>query len=939
MKNKIDMLIDARILRQKAEELLKIFRKGPHASSPETEADMLKLIHELEVHQVELKMLNEDLIVANERIEFAKEKYKELYDFAPSAYLSLSKIGEILELNFVAANMLGKERSKLIKKRFDFYVSIETQVIFNLFLVNTFTTNSKQNCEVIIQTEGNLPIYVYIDGIVNQDNEMLLLNIVDITEKKQTEEALLKSQVELSHLSQSIDAIIWRFDLKHDKWLYVSPQCEKILGFAPHEWLNFRWWVDSIHPDDQTWATEFCINQTKLGNNHDFEYRLLHKNGNVVWIHDSVGVEIVNDEPAYIYGVMYDITERKITETKLKESDEFSRYLLQTIPFGMDIVDESGNVLFQSEKLKKLCGDKAIGDKCWEFYRDDKKQCSDCPLIAGIKDGITEMYESSGVFGGRIFEIIHTGMIFNGQKAMLEIFIDITERKLDETKLREREIQYQNLANSGLSLIWTSDTDKLCNYFNKQWLKFTGRTIEQELGNGWTEGIHPDDFDFCLATYIAAFEKEESFEMEYRLRHSSGEYRWLLDMGTPNYNSTGEFIGYIGNCFDINNRKLTEAELVKAKENAEESDRLKSAFLANMSHEIRTPMNGILGFSELLKEPNLNGEEQQKYIRIIEKSGARMLNIINDIVDISKIEAGLMKIDKKESNINDQIEYIYTFFKPEVETKGLKLSFKTSLTAKEAIINTDREKLYAIFTNLVKNAIKYTEKGSIELGYIVKNNFLEFYVKDTGIGIPANRQEAIFERFIQADISDLQARQGAGLGLAITKSYIEMQGGKIWVVSEEGIGSCFYFTLPYLTDPAADIIDQESVLSEKNNKVRKLKILIAEDDEVSEMLIDSYIKMLGKEILKARTGIDTVEACRNNPDIDLILMDIRMPEMGGYEATKQIRQFNSNVIIIAQTAYGLSGDKEKAIKAGCNDYISKPVSKNELLALIQKHFG
>ncbi len=962
------MLIDARILRQKAEELLKIFRKGPHASSPETEADMLKLIHELEVHQVELKMLNEDLIVANERIEFAKEKYKELYDFAPSAYLSLSKIGEILELNFVAANMLGKERSKLIKKRFDFYVSIETQVIFNLFLVNTFTTNSKQNCEVIIQTEGNLPIYVYIDGIVNQDNKICLLNIIDITEKKQTEEALVRSQVELSHLSQSIDAIIWRFDLKNDKWLYVSPQCEKILGFAPHEWLNFRWWVDSIHPDDQTWATEFCINQTKLGNNHDFEYRLLHKNGNVVWIHDSVGVEIVNDEPAYIYGVMYDITERKITETKLKESDEFSRYLLQTIPFGMDIVDESGNVLFQSEKLKKLCGDKAIGDKCWEFYRDDKNQCSNCPLKAGIKVGKTEMYESAGIFGGRIFEIIHTGMIFNGQKAILEIFIDITERK-------QMEDIHTFLITSGYPGAKVNFFESLAKYLSKM-LNMEYVCIDKLDGDGlnaqtvaiYNDGKFDTNVSYTLkqtpcgevvGKTICCFPEKvcSLFPNDAALQDLNAESY----IGTTLWNSEGKPIGLIAiigrkplsdaifaeNVLKLVSiraagemeRKNIEDELINAKEHAEESDRLKSAFLANMSHEIRTPMNGILGFSELLKEPNLNGEEQQKYIRIIEKSGARMLNIINDIVDISKIEAGLMKIDSKESNINEQIEYIYTFFKPEVETKGIKLSFKTSLTAKEAIINTDREKLYAILTNLVKNAIKYTEKGSIELGYIVKNNFLEFYVKDTGIGIPSDRQQAIFERFIQADISDKMARQGAGLGLAITKSYIEMQGGKIWVVSEEGIGSCFYFTLPYLTDLAADIIDQESVLSEKNNKVRKLKILIAEDDEVSEMLIDSYIKMLGKEILKARTGIDTVEACRNNPDIDLILMDIRMPEMGGYEATKQIRQFNSNVIIIAQTAYGLSGDKEKAIKAGCNDYISKPVSKNELLALIQKHFG
>mgnify|MGYP000353586160 CR=1 FL=1 len=226
-----------------------------------------------------------------------------------------------------------------------------------------------------------------------------------------------------------------------------------------------------------------------------------------------------------------------------------------------------------------------------------------------------------------------------------------------------------------------------------------------------------------------------------------------------------------------------------------------------MSHEIRTPMNGILGFSELLKSPNLSGDKQQKYIEIIEKSGKRMLNIINNIVDLSKIEAGLMCVEFKESNINEQIEYIYTFFKPEVEAKGMQIFFKKTLQAKEATIITDREKLFAILTNLIKNAIKYTKEGVIEFGYVLKSNNeavnqspnleLEFFIKDTGSGIAKDKQEAIFERFIQADVINKMARQGAGLGLSITKAYVEMLGGKIWVESKEGIGSTFYFTLPY----------------------------------------------------------------------------------------------------------------------------------------------
>ena len=380
-------------------------------------------------------------------------------------------------------------------------------------------------------------------------------------------------------------------------------------------------------------------------------------------------------------------------------------------------------------------------------------------------------------------------------------------------------------------------------------------------------------------------------------------------------------------------------ELLKAKEQAEESDRLKSAFLANMSHEIRTPMNGILGFAELLKEPGLTGKEQQDYIKIIEKSGARMLNIINDIVDISKIEAGLMKIEIHELNVNEQILDIYNFFKPEVEAQGMTISFSTPLPAKEAILKTDREKVYAILTNLVKNAIKYSNTGTIEIGYKKRECDLEFYVKDTGIGIPNDRHGAIFERFIQADIPGEWAQQGAGLGLSITKAYVEMLGGKIRVESQLGVGSTFYFTLPYNIVLTKETEVNQLAPSENTELVGKLKILIAEDDEVSEMLIGNTLKTIGKEILKAMTGVEAVEVCKKNPDLDLVMMDIRMPDMGGYEATRQIRKFNNEVVIIAQTAHGLYGDREKAIEAGCNDYIAKPINKTELLILIQKYFG
>jgi len=433
--------------------------------------------------------------------------------------------------------------------------------------------------------------------------------------------------------------------------------------------------------------------------------------------------------------------------------------------------------------------------------------------------------------------------------------------------------------------------------------------------------------------------KEELIKELQELRQENNSLKALYDKDiTDRKHAEQELI--IANkelAFQNEDKEKLAAELIKA----EESDRLKSAFLANMSHEIRTPMNGILGFAELLKEPDLTGEELQNYIRIIEKSGARMLNIINDIIDISKIESGLVEVNIQESNINEQIEYIYTFFKPEVEGKGMQLSFKNSLPSKEAIIKTDREKIFAIFTNLVKNAIKYSEKGSIEFGYDKKGEYLEFFVKDTGIGIAKDRQEAIFERFVQADITDKQALRGAGLGLSITKAYVEMLSGKLWVESEKGKGSVFYFTIPDHAERQAKSVITNVVSADgiMNHQIKNLKILISEDDATSDLLITRTLRKISHEVLHVKTGVETIEACRNNPDIDLVMMDVQMPEMDGYEATRQIRQFNKDVIIIAQTANALIGEREKALEAGCNDYISKPIIKDELLALIQKYFN
>ncbi|MDY0102148.1 MAG: response regulator [Lentimicrobium sp.] len=509
----------------------------------------------------------------------------------------------------------------------------------------------------------------------------------------------------------------------------------------------------------------------------------------------------------------------------------------------------------------------------------------------------------------------------------------IEQRIKAEKSLQESEQRLRTLSDTTTAGIFIFNRNKIV-YANPSAADLSGYSIAELKDLNMLDLVHPD-FKKIISSFGLARQhiKEGSTRIEIKVIKKDGVECWL-DITHKIIEWMGEKAGIIS-AFDISGRKKVEEELVLAKEKAEESDRLKTAFLANMSHEIRTPMNGILGFAELLKRPMLSGEEQQEYVDIIEQSGERMLNIINDLIDISKVESGLMEVVLADTNINEQIEYIYTFFKPEVERKGLKFYFKNALPSKESVIHSDREKIFAILTNLVKNAIKYTDEGSIIFGYNLKEDELEFYVSDTGIGIPGARQGCVFDRFVQADITDARAFQGAGLGLSITKAYIEMLGGRIWLVSSEGEGSSFYFTLPYATKSRTTVDKSaKEVIPRSASPVGRLKILIAEDDKVSEMLLTNVLANQAKDIIKVHSGSEAIEVCRNTPDIDLILMDVRMPDVNGYEATRQIRKFNKEVIIIAQTAFGLYSDREKALEAGCNEYISKPIGQAMLIELI-----
>ena len=532
--------------------------------------------------------------------------------------------------------------------------------------------------------------------------------------------------------------------------------------------------------------------------------------------------------------------------------------------------------------------------------------------------------------------------VFDNEKICTHILYtsrDITARM----KAEEENLKLLTAVTQSPSVITITDLHGNLEYVNPKFTELTGYSFEEAKGENIKILRSHEQSNEIYKELWQEISAGKEWSGEFHNKKKNGELFWESASISPIIDKNGKTINYIKVAEDITERKKAEEELKSALGKAQESDRLKSAFLTNMSHEIRTPMNGILGFTGLLNDPQLTGDKMERYIRIIEKSGDRMLNTINDIIDISKIEAGQVEVVKSEVSLNIILREQYTFFNSEAQLKGLELIYKPTLSDKEAIIVADKHKLEGILTNLIKNAIKFTKNGNISFGYTLKKEKdfegLEFYVKDTGIGIPSDRLGAIFNRFEQADIEDTRVYEGSGLGLAISKSYVEMLGGKIWVVSEEAIGSTFYFTIPCKTQKPKETITVPTARTNVEKYLENVTMLVAEDDWTSVLLFEEIFNGKFHNIFYTKSGTETIEEIKKNPGIDIILMDIKMPEMDGYTATREIRKFNREVIIIAQTAFGLSGDRKKAIDAGCNDYITKPIIKDRLLEMIWTHIG
>jgi PAS domain S-box-containing protein len=886
-----------------------------------------------------------------------QRKYEEiLLEDLPGNIFIFDENGRISYVNQPACRLLGYDQKELLSMSVSDILKKSKREKGTIGINELIEAGKRSKNEFELVRKDPDTVNVRLD-IKPLSDDTYIAYCTDITGYRKTEIALKKSVKNYRKFIENSVVGIFKTDIKGEI-LFVNDAALNMFNFKSREELiGSSVLAHYLVPSKRESLIEMLKKNKSL---NDFNVEYVTKSGKKIVV--SLNAVLDGKE---ILGMFTDITEKVKAEKLLIELNEKLRKINDRIHFINEelkeshnrylslfnntgtatcLLDISGKILLCNSKFEELSGyvkGQIEGKLRWSDLtaEEDLERCENISnqRIKGTGNP-PEEYEFKFIdkFKNKKDVYIKIGLL-PGSNEWIASLLDVTKRKETEKALIESEERFRSLYESATIGIYRTTPDGQILMANQAAVRMLGYRSFNELAQ---RNLEQDGFEpiYSRKDFRERIEREgKVIGLESTWLRKDGSRIHVRESAQAIRDSKGKIVYYDGTFEDITESKNYEHQLKLAKEKAEESDKLKSAFLANMSHEIRTPMNAILGFASLLKSKKIDKKRKETYIDIINAKSRQLLQIISDIIDISKIEADQITIVNKNFSLNELINNLALYFKTlkKQENKPIEINLHCELPMGKSYVHSDNVRIEQILTNLLSNAYKFTEKGSIDIGYEIEDfKNIIFYVKDTGIGLTEFERNVIFDRFRQVSASFNRLYSGTGLGLSISKGLVDKLKGTIWVESEINKGSTFYFKVPYVPGITAKKSRKPGIKNKLNWKGKT--ILIAEDEDTNFSFVDTLIKPTNAIVIRAKDGVEAINICKNNSKIDLVLMDIKLPKVDGLEATKQIKKFRKTLPIIAHTAYAMTVDEGTCLRAGCDAYVCKPVKIDPLLKLMQK---
>ncbi len=739
---------------------------------------------------------------------------------------------------------------------------------------------------------------------------------------------------------------IAQVDVRTGRFVRVNAKMTELTGYSEDE-LQRLTVQDITHPEDRQ-AGQDVITDLLHGrlSSYQVEKRYVRKDGSARWM--AVDASLAYDQRGqivWIIGIIREIDEQRKTREEIQYQRKRAQVALDSVKMGTwEWEIGSNTLLFDGTASRMFDLDpstdlKSISEVTSRIHPDDRERSYE-----ETRRGVEQNHKFRLKYrvlcpNGVIRWIDSCGQLVNENdpsSKVVGVVIDITDQMRVESALRESELQFRTLADSIPQLTWMAHPDGYVFWHNQRWYDFTGLTADQLEGWGWQHVHHPDHLQRVTESWKNSLQTGQPFELEYPLRSKDGEFRWFLTRVIPLRDAHDRIFRWFGTNTDIQEMRLS-------KEAAQHANQAKSQFLANMSHEIRTPMNAILGYSDLLSESELSTFENKQYLRRIRANGDHLLQLIDDILDLSKVEAGKIRIERLQLSIASLVEEVFEAGAMAAKRKNVEAKLVIHQPIPE-VMTSDPTRIKQILSNLLSNAVKFTDHGLIQMSLRSQPELanptqgkIEIDIHDSGAGINVESQERLFQPFNQADPSVTRKFGGTGLGLALSKRLAQALGGDVNLAwSECGKGSSFRLTLPIYELDEIRSLDKPISPPTTLFRFEGARILLVDDSIENQNLMQLYLRKTGAQIIVGHNGAEAIALAREG-GADLILMDIQMPILDGLEATRRLRAMGFNKPIIALSAHALPSEIERSYEAGCDTHVCKPVRKADLLPIIASY--